>query len=468
MLHQAGAIHGEMARAKVAGAPLQAVGGGPQAVHVAAEPRAPAPGGIGAVETDAASCGDAVNVGMKQEVLPPAVENGKETDARAEVAGIGGDGLQSGGAGGKQDFVQRRLIPQDQIVELFGDGENHVVVIDGQQFPLPAFDPLSPGPALAFRTMTVTTGVIGNPFVVALAAPLQVASQSGGAARFDGVHQLELMEGQAIFPAVLGTVGAEDAGHLKSGPGHGGLTGGGFLPHRTEGLDRFLRAQRSGPRLIERADDGGHRVRRYGDMPGGGVDPAVAEENLNGAGVGSVLEQVRRETVAERVRRHAFFNTGQAAGVPADLLYGAGLDMGSGPRAREQVILRPLDFPVLAQHFEEGLAEHGVTVLGSFAFLDVDQHPGRIDVRGFQRDGFGNAQAGAVTQHQHGAVFENSDIAEQSGYFRLAQNHRQLLGNLHANKAVVSPRHFERDGVEKLNGRYKRVDAGRRQLTLLS
>src|SRR5665213_2160995 len=123
------------------------------------------------------------------------------------------------------------------------------------------------------------------------------------------------------------------------------------------------------------------------------------------------------ETMAQNVRCHSFFNAGHAAGVPADLLYRAGLDMGSGLRTGKQIVFGPLDFPVLAKQVEQSLTEHGVTVFGSFAFLDTDQHSTGIDVSGFERDGLGNAQARTVTKHQHGAVFENSDITEQGGYF---------------------------------------------------
>jgi hypothetical protein len=38
---------------------------------------------------------------------------------------------------------------------------------------------------------------------------------------------------------------------------------------------------------------------------------------------------------------------------------------------------------------------------------------------GLERDGLGNAQPGAVTQHQHGTVFENSDIPEHVDDFGL-------------------------------------------------
>ena len=140
------------------------------------------------------------------------------------MAGIGGDGLKGGGAGGKQGLVQLRLVTQNQVVELFGDGEDHVVIIDGQQFSLPAFDPLRPRQILAFRTVPVAAGVIGISFFGAVAALLPIASERGGTARFDGMHQAELMEGQAMLFAVPRTVEAEDAGHLEGGPGHEGYS----------------------------------------------------------------------------------------------------------------------------------------------------------------------------------------------------------------------------------------------------
>ena len=64
-------------------------------------------------------------------------------------------------------------------------------------------------------------GVVGVALFGAEAALLPVASERCGAAGFDGVHQAELMEGEAMSCAVPGAVGAEDVGHLEGGPGHG-------------------------------------------------------------------------------------------------------------------------------------------------------------------------------------------------------------------------------------------------------
>jgi hypothetical protein len=46
-----------------------------------------------------------------------------------------------------------------------------------------------------------------------------MAPESGGTARFDGLHQSELMKRQVMLLAVAGAVGAEDGGHLEGGPG---------------------------------------------------------------------------------------------------------------------------------------------------------------------------------------------------------------------------------------------------------
>lgn len=148
----------------------------------------------GSVRADAAACGDAVDMGMEQQILSPAVQHREEADLCAEVAGIGGNSLQGSGAGGEQDFIDLLFVAQHQIVELFGKGENHVVVFDGQQFSLPAFDPACPRQVLAFRTVPVAAGVVGNPFLVAVAAAVPMASERGGTADFYGMHQPELME----------------------------------------------------------------------------------------------------------------------------------------------------------------------------------------------------------------------------------------------------------------------------------
>jgi hypothetical protein len=66
-------------------------------------------------------------------------------------------------------------------------------------------------------------GVVSVTSCVAVVAFFEVATERRGTARLDGVHQTELMEGQAMLLAVPGAVGVEDAGHLEGGPGHVGF-----------------------------------------------------------------------------------------------------------------------------------------------------------------------------------------------------------------------------------------------------
>ena len=48
---------------------------------------------------------------------------------------------------------------------------------------------------------------------------------------------------------------------------------------------------------VEGTDDFGDCLGRYGGVAGGGVDAAMAEQDLDGAGVGAIFEQVSGEAV---------------------------------------------------------------------------------------------------------------------------------------------------------------------------
>ena len=92
-----------------------------------------------------------------------------------------------------------------------------------------------------------------------MAALLPVASERGGTAGFDGLHQSELMEGQAMFFAIPGTVGAEDVGDLKGGPGHGVIRRrpGCFPPSRASGGEFWPGLISGNAAVSHEADRGG-------------------------------------------------------------------------------------------------------------------------------------------------------------------------------------------------------------------
>ena len=162
---------------------------------------------------------------VQQQILSPGMEDGEEANLCAKMFGILGDGLQRGSAGIEQDLVELLFVAQGQIVELFGDGEYDVVVVDRQQFALPAFQPFPSGQILALWTMAVTAGVVDYPFLIAVAASFHVSTQLRGPARLNGCHQTALINRQWILCAVLGTKGAEDTGHLEGWPRHEAYSG---------------------------------------------------------------------------------------------------------------------------------------------------------------------------------------------------------------------------------------------------
>lgn len=86
---------------------------------------------------------------------------------------------------------------------------------------------------------------------------------------------------------------AEDVGHLEGWPVHGSTRGGGL---RFPGSSPLLRLGWR-RRLIQRADDAADRLRRNRRITRRGFYTAMAEQNLDSAGVGAVFEQVCCKTV---------------------------------------------------------------------------------------------------------------------------------------------------------------------------
>ena len=95
----------------------------------------------------------AVDVRMVQQVLPPRVQDREEADLRARVFRIGGDRAQRRSAGAEQQIVEDLLVLVRECRDGFGQREDDMEVLNvGQQFGLPALEPLRAGERLALRT----------------------------------------------------------------------------------------------------------------------------------------------------------------------------------------------------------------------------------------------------------------------------------------------------------------------------
>ncbi len=154
---------------------------------------------------------------------------------------------------------------------------------------------------------------------------------------------------------------------------------------------------------VQRAAGGGDRGRRNGGVTGCGVDAAVAEQRLNDTDVRSVFQQVRGEAVTQGVGGNAFAHSAPAIGFSAGGLHGAcGEVQVRPPGGKQPDPLGPHQAIVGAEQFQQGGGKHGIAVLGAFAGLHADQRAVAIDICDAQRDGFGNAETGAVTGQQNG------------------------------------------------------------------
>jgi hypothetical protein len=70
---------------------------------------------------------------MKVKVLTPGMEHRKETDFRAHMLGVAGDGEQGFGSGAEEHVVDGVLVVEGDLGDGLGESEDHVKVFHGQQ-----------------------------------------------------------------------------------------------------------------------------------------------------------------------------------------------------------------------------------------------------------------------------------------------------------------------------------------------
>src|SRR5438874_8911246 len=99
-------------------------------------------------------------MGMMDQGLSPGVEYGKEADFSSQMFGIGSDGGQGLGRGTKQNAVDDLFVLVSDGSDLFGDGEDDMKVVRGENFGHSLLDPLRTREGLALGTVAVTTAVI--------------------------------------------------------------------------------------------------------------------------------------------------------------------------------------------------------------------------------------------------------------------------------------------------------------------
>ena len=159
---------------------------------------------------------------MVGERRAPGVQHGGEADARAEMLRVGGDRGQRLGGGPEQQVVDGGLVLERDGADRGRQGEDDVIVGNRQELRLAVFEPLPRRGGLALRAVAIAAGIVGDPFVRAVLAALDVTAERGGATGLDRRHDLQLVEahvtGVGLSPRR--PMGAEDVGDLEGRPRH--------------------------------------------------------------------------------------------------------------------------------------------------------------------------------------------------------------------------------------------------------
>jgi hypothetical protein len=174
---------------------------------------------------------------------------------------------------------------------LFVASAEAMTTLAAKKFGLACGKPLRPRHALTLRAMAVAAGIVGDAGHAAVVARLDVTTERGCATRNDRAHH-------APFDA---------AQNVRRGPND--------RRRHADAERQRPRGERQArslsPALTERSDFQGHTIERAlgrADRMGRDLRVArrrrqivVAEQNLDDPDVGSVLQQMRREAMAQRM-----------------------------------------------------------------------------------------------------------------------------------------------------------------------
>ena len=178
----------------------------------------------------------------------------------------------------------------------------------------------------------------------------------------------------------------------------------------------------------------------------------VAEQNLDDPDVGSVLQQMRREAMAQRMQSNALGQPRRLDRRPAGGVQHGWINRMIVIAARERIGRWPGQPPVGAQDAEQLRRQHHVAVLAALAVPHQDDATRAVDVldskprdlRGPQPRRIGCRQRRAALQARHG--FEKShDLVG-------AEHDRQLARLPRIGDALGNVCLAERDAVEETQG----------------
>jgi hypothetical protein len=104
------------------------------------------------------------------------MQDGEETEIGSQMPGIPGNGEQGLSRDAKKQIVELLLVVEHQFGDGFRNSEDHVKILDGQQFALPALQPPGARQGLTLGTMPVAAGVVADASVLTVTALFDVSA----------------------------------------------------------------------------------------------------------------------------------------------------------------------------------------------------------------------------------------------------------------------------------------------------
>src|SRR5215831_18203647 len=147
----------------------------------------------------------------------------------------------------------------------------------------------------------------------------------------------------------------------------------------------------------------------------------VSEQDLDGAQVGSSVQQMGSATVPQTVWRQAFAD----AGLPGCLATSQPDDVGSDGYVSppvvhgsgEEIGFRFHPTPIDAEGFEQCWTERHFAITATFALGNTNHHALTVNVTDLETAKFGSSHGGGIQGHEQGTVIQIACRIDEPGHF---------------------------------------------------
>ncbi len=184
-----------------------------------------------------------VKMWVKQQVLPPRVENTEKADLSSQVFRVFGDFDHRCRAAPEQEIVQDRLVALAEWNQFVRKREHDMEIRHTENVLLTSGEPPPARLRLALGAVAVTAGIIGDGLMAAPGTRIDMTAQCRCPATGNGPQDSQMLVAQPSLIPIYETVivRANDIGRLHGRPAHSGLKG---LPGRCTSavLERRIRS----------------------------------------------------------------------------------------------------------------------------------------------------------------------------------------------------------------------------------